>query len=467
MTTRRRPQRSLFEPLFPEKPRELYESWMTHADRVLDDDELLNAVYEAMTRRHPQSRRHGRPSTPAEVVVRLLVLKHVRNWSYEVLVREVRANVVYRDFCRIGFGAVPDDKTLGRIARELGPELVEQMHRRLVEIAREERVVTGRKLRVDTTVVETNVHYPTDSSLLNDGLRALTRSMRQAQGLASGAGEKLRDRMRSVAKIVMGIGRSVRSKQGAEKRKRLYGKLLETGGRVVAQARRFSQEIAQGVKRSIDATAQAALDGLQAKLDEMIERVEQVRGQTRQRVLGGDTHAPDKLLSVFEPTTEVIRKGKAGKPNEFGKMVKIQEAENQIVTSYEVYEERPDDRAILVDAVAEHERRLGRTPRLVAADAGFSSAAKEKELQRRGGARVSIPNYSTRDPARRSKQKQRWFKQAQKWRTGCEGRISVLKRRHGLNRSRYRGLDGVRRWVGMGVIADNLINIGAWMEASA
>ena len=163
----------------------------------------------------------------------------------------------------------------------------------------------------------------------------------------------------------------------------------------------------------------------------------------------------------------MIRKGKSGKPNEFGKMLKVQEAENQIVTSYDVYEERPDDRAILLDAVKEHERRLGRTLRLVAADAGSSSAPNERDLEQRGVERVSIPNYSTRDPARRGRQKERWFKRGQKWRTGCEGRISVLKRRHGLNRSRYPGLDGMRRWVGLGVIADNLINIGACLEARA
>lgn len=467
MTTRRDPQRSLFEPLFPENPRDLYEPWMLHADRLLDDDQLLDTVFEALTRRHPNSRRHGRPSFPAEVVLRLLVLKHVRNWSFGVLEREVRANVVYRHFTRIGFGAVPDDKALGRIARALGPDVISELHRRLIEMARHERVVSGRKLRLDTTVVEANVHYPTDSSLLDDGLRVLTRTMRRIQETAGSAGEKLRDRMRSVGRIVMRIGRSVRSEQGAERRRTLYSKLLETGGRVVAQARRFAAEVKDGVKRSADPLGDALLRGLRKQLETMVERVEQVRRQTKQRVFGGNVHAPDKLLSVFEPTTEVILKGKAGKPNEFGKMVKVQEAENQIVTSYEVYEQRPDDRAILLEAVAEHERRLGRRPRLVAADAGFSSAAKERELERMGVERVSIPNYATRDPVRRGRQKQRWFKRGQKWRTGCEGRISVLKRRHGLGRSRYPGLDGMRRWVGLGVIADNLINIGACLEARA
>ena len=405
MTTLRHRQRCLFEPLFPENPLDLYEPWMRHADRLLQDDELLSSVWEALGRRHPQSRQRGRPATPAEVVLRLLVLKHARNWSFAVLEREVRANIVYRHFTRIGWETVPDAKTLARIARALGPEVIERLHERLIEMARQQRVVSGRKMRIDTTVVETNVHYPTDSSLLSDGLRVLTRTMRTIEQAAGGAGERLRDRLRSVAKIVMRIGRSTRSQQGAEQRRELYSKLLEIGGRVVAPARRFVNEMQQGVKSSADPLVESLLPGWSQKIGEMVERVDQVRRQTKRRVFEGETHAEDKLLSVFEPETEVIRKGKAGKENEFGKMLKVQEAENQIITAYEVYEKRPDDREILIDAVEEHERRLGRTPRLVAADAGFSSAANERALEAMGVARVSIPNYATRDPVRRGRQK--------------------------------------------------------------
>lgn len=139
-----------------------------------------------------------------------------------MLEREVRANIVYRHFTRIGWETVPDAKTLARIARALGPEVIERLHERLIEMARQERVVSGRKMRIDTTVVETNVHYPTDSSLLSDGLRVLTRTMRTIEQAAGGAGERLCDRLRSVAKIVMRIGRSTRSQQGAEQRRELY-----------------------------------------------------------------------------------------------------------------------------------------------------------------------------------------------------------------------------------------------------
>jgi IS5 family transposase len=170
--------------------------------------------------------------------------------------------------------------------------------------------------------------------------------------------------------------------------------------------------------------------------------------------------AEGKLVSIFEPDTEIIRKGKASKPTEFGKMVKLQEAENQIIIAYEVYDERPNDKDMLVPAVQLHEQRLDRPPELVAGDAGFYSAHGEATIQDMGVKRVSRPNHSTKSTERRRHQKQRWFRKGQKWRTGCEGRISVLKRRHGLNRCRYKGTAGMKRWVGLGVISDNLINIG-------
>ena len=199
----------------------------------------------------------------------------------------------------------------------------------------------------------------------------------------------------------------------------------------------------------------------------MVPRVRQVMKQTRARIFRGDTRSDGKILSLFEPSTEVIRKGKAGKPNEFGKMVKLQEAENQIVTDYEVYDRRPNDSDLLIAAIETHQARLGRTPRLVAADAAFYSAKNEAAAKAKGVKRVCIPNRSTKSPERKREQKKRWFRNGQKWRTGCEGRISVVKRRHGLDRCRYKGDAGMKRWVGLGVIADNVINIGRAMEKQA
>ena len=444
---------------------DLWEPWMRQADQILEDEKLLTVVYEALVRRHPKSRTRGRPGVSAEIVLRMLLLKHIRNWSFDVVEREVRPNLLYREFTRVYAGKVPDAKTLGRQARALGPEVIEQIHIRMVELAVENRVVQGRRMRVDTTVVETNIHYPTDSSLLGDGTRVLTRLMKKVTAVAGPAGTKMRDRSRSVKLRMLDIARAARSKvpQSQEKLKQSYRKLLDSTSRVVGQAKRFTKEIAEGVKRGGDVMQQAALEGLGKKIDTMLPRVKQVIRQTKARIMGGDTRTEGKIFSIFEPSTEIIRKGKAGKPNEFGKMVKVQEAENQIVTSFEVYDQRPSDSALLIPAIEIHEQRTGRKPELASADAGFYSAKNEAEAHEMGVKRVSVPNRSTKSPARRQHQKQRWFKKGQKWRTGCEGRISVLKRRHGLNRCRYKGEAGMKRYVGLGIIADNLINIGRAM----
>jgi transposase, IS5 family len=466
MIEMRRSQLSFGDGLIAEEVSDLREAWMRHADEVLADEQIVAAAHEALARRHPQSRSRGRRGAPAEMVLRLLILKHVRNWSYGVLEREVRANLVYRDFTRVGGAKTPDAKTMGRWGLALGPEVLKQIHERMVTIAQDKGVTAGRRMRVDTTVVETNIHHPSDSTLLGDGVRVLTRTMRKITAIAGAAGAKLRDRSRSVKLRLLEIGRVARSKGplNRDKLTQRYRRLLESTSRVVGQAKRFSQEIIQGVKRSANIVQQIALDGLRRELDRMLPLVRQVMRQTRARILHGNTRPEGKILSLFEPSTEVIRKGKAGKPNEFGKMIKLQEAENQIVIDYEVYDRRPHDSDLLIAAIEIHQTKLGRTPRLVAADAGFYSAKNEAAAKARGVKRVCIPNRSTKSRERKREQKKRWFRNGQKWRTGCEGRISVVKRRHGLDRCHYKGLVGMRRWVGLGVIADNLVNIGLTMQ---
>ena len=466
MIEMRRSQLSFGDGLIAEEVSDLRETWMRHADEVLADEQIVAAAYEALVQRHPKSRSRGRRGAPAETVLRLLILKHVRNWSYGVLEREVRANLVYRDFTRVGGAKTPDAKTMDRWGLALGPEVLKQIHERMVTIAQDKGVTAGRRMRVDTTVVETNIHYPSDSTLLGDGVRVLTRIMKKVTAIAGATGAKLRDRSRSVKFRLLEIGRIARSK-GAVNRDKLtqrYRRLLESTSRVVGQAKRFSQEITQGVKRSANIVQQVALDGLRRELDWMLPLVRQVMRQTRARIFHGNTRTEGKILSLFEPATEVIRKGKAGRPNEFGKMIKLQEAENQIVIDYEVYDRRPHDSDLLIAAIETHEARLGRTPRLVAADAGFYSAKNETAAKAKGVNRVCIPSRSTKSRERKREQKKRWFRNGQKWRTGCEGRISVMKRRHGLDRCHYKGLDGMRRWVALGVIADNLVNIGRTMH---
>src|SRR6516164_6681525 len=208
----RHQQPSLWETFFAQEVEELWEPWMRAVDELLEDDELLDTVYDAQGKRSSQSRTRGRHQTPAEVVLRMLILKHVRNWSYETLEREVRANVVYRSFCRIGMEKVPDAKTLVRLGQVIGAKTIAELHDRIVALAQERGVIQGRRMRVDTTVVETNIHFPTDSGLLSDGTRVLTRTMKKIASKAGGLKRKVRDRTRSVRKRVIAIAQAVRHK---------------------------------------------------------------------------------------------------------------------------------------------------------------------------------------------------------------------------------------------------------------
>jgi len=462
MTRRKQGQRVLWEGMIDEDVRALWEPWMIQADRLLEDEELIDRVFEAQGERHPHSATKGRSQTSAEMVLRLLLLKHVRNWSFDVLEREVRMNLCYRDFTRIGMGKVPDAKTLARIAQALGGEVIAGLHRRLVEMAQEEGVIQGRKLRVDTTVVETNIHYPTDSSLLGDGARVLTGTMKKIEAQAGQLKRKVRNRTRSISKRVIAIATASRHKgeEGEAKRKKQYRELLRYTRQILNDTKRVMVEVEE-----MPAKKRKVLGGLCEHLSVMASRVRQVVQQTKARVFDGITQFRGKIVSLFEPHSEIIRKGKASKPTEFGKMIQVQETENQIITHYDVFDQRPSDRDLLIGAVEAHQRVLGRVPQLATADAGYYSRAQEQVVEAKGVKWVAVPNRNTKSAERKKKEHSRWFKKAQTWRTGCEGRISVLKRRHGLARCRYSGVEGMKRWVGLGVMADTLISMGNVLAA--
>jgi IS5 family transposase len=286
---------------------DLWEPWMKEVDQLLEDAALVESVYDAQGKRHPNSRMRGRTQTPAEVALRLLILKHVRNWSYDTLEREVRANLVYRAFTRIGDEKVPDAKTLARLGQTIGPEVIGELHERLMELARERGVVQGRKMRVDTTVVETNVHYPTDSSLLGDGARVLTRTMKKVEKVTGGLKKRIRNRMRSVNKKVIAIALAGRLKgpEGEERRVERYRELVSLTRKIVYQAEGVLEEI-----QHLPRHRQARLKRFREVLETMTGRVRQVVRQTRARVFRGVTQYPHKIVSLFEPHTGIIRRGR-------------------------------------------------------------------------------------------------------------------------------------------------------------
>jgi transposase, IS5 family len=450
------------ESFMPDHKKLLWEGWMLKVDELLEQDQLVEMVHQALQQRHPQSGTRGRKATPAEVVLRLLVLKHLKNCSYETLEKEVRPNLVYRQFTRIGGETVPDAKTMVRWGTALGPEVIRQIHEAVVKASQETRVVSGRKMRVDTTVVETHIHYPTDSTLLGDGVRVLTRTMKQIEREAGKVGTRLRSRLRSVKYRLIEISRTAkqRGEQAQEKIKDSYERLMGTVHQVLSQAKTFVEEVSCGIKQATTPLGDIRLKACVEHLKHFSQLTERVLEQTKARVLEGNTHFKDKVLSLFEEHTEAIRKGKAAKPTEFGKMVKIQEADHQIITDYEVFEKRPVDADLLLPSIETHEKLLGQIPKMVAADAAFFSTDNQIQAQAKGVEKLAVPNKRTRSRKQWEHQRQRWFKRAQRWRVGCEGRISVLKRKHGLLRCRYHGMEGMKRWVGLGAIANNLVQIG-------
>lgn len=440
-------QRSLVEVLLPDSDK-LWEPALRGIDTFLDDEVLTERIADALARRHPQSQRRGRYGTPATVVLRMLVLKHLSDWSFEECEREVRGGLVYRAFCRIDGERVPDAKTLIRLSHLLDEAVLKDVLARLVELGRRQRVIRGRRLRVDTTVVETNIHYPTDGTLLADGVRVITRTLRRL-------GQVIRNRTRSVGRRVFAIAQrsramSGRTPQAVRERskariKELYRGLLRITRAVVRDARAAGGQVSQ--------QSEPHRQRLGERLRTTVALVERVVSQTRARVLRGDTHYPDKIVSVFEPHTEIIRKGKLAKPTEFGRRVKIQEAEGQFITAYTVCDRGTSDRDLWLPTLDRHIALFDHAPQLAVADGGFASRTNERAAHDRGVRHVVLP----RQPREK---RSRTARAALRWRTGSEGRISALKRCRGLRRCRYRGESGMQRWVGLGVIANDLLVLG-------
>ena len=327
MVRRRQRERSLFEVLLPDGHK-LWPDWLRRIDTVLEDEAVIEVVAQALEARWPHSRRRGRPGTPAEVVIRMLILKHLFDWSYDDLEQEVRANLVYRAFTRIDAGEVPDAKTILKIAGALGPDVIGHLHRQVVEVAKRAGVTRGRRFRIDTTVVETTVHYPTDSTLLQDGVRVLTRTMERASSALGDEPGRIRNRLRSVTRGVLTIGYQARSPKTRDAMVQSYRKLMATTRAVLRDADTMVRRLVQR-RRTAPAGTASMLERAQRRLRQLRPLVQRVVAQTRARLMGGDTHVPDKVLSVFEPHTTTIRKGKISKPNEFGNLVTIQESEHQ------------------------------------------------------------------------------------------------------------------------------------------
>lgn len=438
-------------------------------DRLLDDDALFQAVWGDLVRRHRLTASHGRHSTPVEVILRLLVVKHLYAWSYQETEERVADSLVLRWFCRVYFRRVPDATTLLRWAQTIRPETLHHLNDRAAQLAAQARVTRARKLRVDGTVVETTIHHPTDSGLLGDGQRVLTRLIKRAQPLVgaafAGTRDVFRDRSRTLRQTLRALHRLVRRKGEAveAEQRQLYGRLIQTTEQVAQQARQVQQALATRLRRlRPGAPERMRGERLHQAVNHFLPLVEQVIRQARTRVLeGGKVPAQEKLVSLFEPHTRILQRRKTGVPIEFGRHVVLDEVEGGIVTRYHLLPAGVGEHGELLTAVAHHQAVFGHPPELVVGDRGFHlPPAQATALRAAGVKQVAVPWQGPASAERRALEHSRAWRRRYRWRAGIEGRIHSLRRDYGLKRCRNHGEVGMERCVGWGVLASNLWHLG-------
>jgi len=433
-------------------------------DQVLDDEHLYQMVRSDLSQRYPQTLCHGRHSTPAEVLLRLLIVKHLYNWSYRETERRVADSLVLRWFCRVYVRRVPDATTLLRWARAIRPATLHALNDRVVHLARQARVTRGRKLRIDGTVVETTIHHPTDSSLLVDGVRVLSRLIRRSRPLVqeqlAGVRDVFRTRLRSVRRGLQELHR-LRRRTGSDhaaRRTGIYARLLAATHATVQQAQR--------VRVALPLGDQAQGARLRERFDHVLPLVERVIDQAERRVLAGEqVPAREKLVSLFEPHTRIIPRHKGGTPVEFGRLVVFDEVEGGIVTRFAVLVDKTAEQGQLAPALAHHQHVFGRAPNLVTGDRGLHAADNERVAGEAGVRHLVIPRSGPVTPVQRARERAPAWRRRYRWRAGIEGRLSSLPRDYGLRRCPDHGEAGLVRHVGWGVIASNLHHIGQKLAA--
>lgn len=439
---------------------------LAQIDRLLEDEELFQRLKQDLSQRYAQTTQTGRASTPVEVIIRMLAVKHLYNLSYERTEYQVRDSLVLRHFCRVYFESVPDDTTLLRWANLIQLETLVAFNQRLAQLATQLKVTRGRKLRTDGTVVETNITYPTDNKLLAAGVRVLSRTLKQAQAVVAEAVSTpqswFRDRTRSANRLSRAIVNFARQRSEAAKSG------LQQAYRRLVQVTQASLTQAQAVVESLPQVGRQAAQRLAATLTTYLPRVAQVIDQTMRRVFGGESvPADEKLVSLFEPHTAIIRRHKAGKETEFGRKVWLDEVEGGLVTHWSILDGNPADATQWQPALDRHRRLFGKPPRQASGDRGLYSPLNEAYAQAQGVKRIILPKPGHKSEAQCHQEAQGWFRRGRRFHAGVEGRISVLKRKHGLDRCRNHGEDGFQRWVGWGVIANNLTVMGRKVAATS
>ena len=469
-------QPSLFESILPVELLRLPEE-LARVDAMLDDPAFFAPFVPYF------DPRIGRPSTPMETYLRLMFLKFRYRLGYETLCREVSDSITWRRFCRIGLeGSVPHPTTLMKLTTRCGPTAVEGLNEALLAKAAEAKLLRTNRVRVDTTVVPSNVAYPTDSGLLAKAIRRIAATQRRIQAAGGATRTKVRDRSRTAGKRAHAIGAKLRMRSAAGKDeaqaavRRVTGELaglaetvakdaervLVNAKRALRQARAKAKELqAKGGRDAAAGRRRGRLARAIDDLDQLVAATRQIAAQTRQRLAGVTPAGATRRVSLHDPDARPIAKGRLGKPVEFGHKAQLADNDDGVVLDYTVEQGNPADAPQLAPAVERITRRTGRTPRAVTADRGYGEQKVDDTLHDLGVRAVVIPRKGRPGKARQAEEHRRAFRRTIKWRTGIEGRISTLKRGYGWDRTRIDATEGARIWTGHGVLAHNLVKISA------
>ena len=447
-------QMNIFETLLPFTSIK-FDPDLEAIDRILDENPIFLQEFTAlMEKRAENSKTLGRGSEPAEALLRMILIRRAYNLPLRETVKQVNDSFMLRKFTRIYYESVPNYSTLCRYDNLVDEAFLERLNDAVVGVARKKKVTKGRKMRSDTTVVEADIHYPMDSRQLYDGVKVLSRAAKRCRELGVSSGETTRDFTRSAKKQLMTVIKyaKARSDENKEQFKKTYKKLTQITKRCLCNAKKQINALA-------DRTEIKALKII-ADIERFAPIIEKVVEQTERRLFKGETVLnDDKVFSIFQPDAYCVRKGKSGKPNEFGKKVRFDQSDGKIITGWKVYDKNVSDSKTFIPAVKQHRKQFGKAPYLAAGDRGCYSGENERLAEELGVKRISLPKRGRKSRQRTKYEKQRWFKAGQRFRAGSEGTISVLKRRHGLNRCLNRGDNAFDRWIGWAVISANLITI--------
>ncbi len=434
-------------------------------DKIMDDEQLLLLAWNDWVKCRPNCLQTGRPSTPVEALLRLQAVRRLYGWAYRPVRQQVKGSLALRQFTRVYGHTVPNHATMNEWERALKPATVRLLNQRVVALAVAQGVTTGQKLRTDGTVVETNIHYPTDSSLLADSVRVLGRMLsagREVVGQRPDLDRRLFvNHTRRSKRLAREIGRSSGQAAPGETvtahRRKLYQKLLKTTRDSVAHARQvipILQQYGQGAGQS-----------LAESLAQYLPLVERIIDQTERRVVRGQSvPASEKLVSLFEPHTALIRRGKpAPHETEFGRKVWLDEVEGGIISDYRILSGNPPDAQSFPASLAHHQQLFSHPPDLVSTDRGVYSPDNEQAARQAGVKQICMPQPGHRTPQRRDHEQQQWFRLGRRFQAGVEGRISGVKRARHLHRCLDKGEAGFEKWVGWGCIVNNLIAIAQVM----